>query len=152
MDALESVTEETRARRREAADAVEALVDEELDHLLAQYKRKRADQVIAAMYEGADRMKEAELRKARSQLAAADTEAEREAVLESLADALVGQLLAAPTQSLRDAAEHDDWETIHTALRLFDPRTDADDGAIPESVQQGMPPAVVEQLTGASDD
>jgi len=37
---------------------------------------------------------------------------------------LVGQLLAAPTRSLRDAAGEDDWETIRTALRLFDPEFD----------------------------
>jgi glutamyl-tRNA reductase len=147
LDALESVTDRTRDQRREAAEAVEAIIDEELDHLLTQYKRKRADQVIAAMYEGAERMKEAELRKARTQLEAAETEAEREEVLESLADALVGQLLAAPTESLRDAAEHDDWETIHTALRLFDPRVDVASEELPESMRQGMPPGAVEQFT-----
>ncbi|MFC6754180.1 hypothetical protein ACFQEU_12010, partial [Halorubrum tibetense] len=38
---------------------------------------------------------------------------------------LVGQLLAAPTRSLRDAAGEDDWETIRTALHLFDPEFDA---------------------------
>jgi len=148
LDALESVTDRTRDQRREAAEAVEAIIDEELDHLLTQYKRKRADQVIAAMYEGAERMKEAELRKARSQLEAADTPGERRAVLDSLADALVGQLLAAPTRSLRDAAEHDDWETIHTALQLFDPRVDVASDELPESMRQGMPPGVVERFTG----
>ncbi|MFB6171032.1 MAG: glutamyl-tRNA reductase [Haloarculaceae archaeon] len=146
LDALETVTEETRARRRAAVSAVEDLVDEELDRLLVQYKRKRADQVIATMYEGAERVKETEIRKATSQLAAADSPDEREAVLEALADALVGQLLAAPTQSLREAAENDDWETIHTALKLFDPQID---DAVTDDFSEavGVPPAVVEQLT-----
>lgn len=144
LDALKAVTEKTRAQRREAVASVEALVDEELNHLLTQYKRKRADQVVATMYEGAERVKEAELRKARSQLEAAANAEEREAVLDALADALVGQLLAAPTRSLREAAENDDWETIHTAIQLFDPRIEAiaDDPA-----DSAVPPAVVEQLT-----
>lgn len=145
LDALEAVTTETRAQRREAVATVEVLVDEELDHLLTQYKRKRADQVIATMYEGAERIKTAELRKASSQLAAAESPEEREAVLDALADALVGQLLAAPTKSLREAAENDDWETIHTAIQLFDPRIDA--VADDPSEGMGVPPAVVEQLT-----
>jgi glutamyl-tRNA reductase len=54
-----------------------------------------------------------------------------------MADAIVSQLLAAPTQSLRDAAEDDDWETINTALQLFDP----DFG--PETTAGG-PPAFAE--------
>jgi glutamyl-tRNA reductase len=33
----------------------------------------------------------------------------------------VGQLLAPPTKSLREAAAEDDWATIQTAMRLFDP-------------------------------
>lgn len=147
LDDLESVTAETHASRQEAAAAVEAIVDEELDRLLTQYKRRRADQVVAAMYEGAERVKEAELRTASSQLAAADTSSEREEVLESLADAIVGQLLAAPTSSLREAAEHDDWETIHTALKLFDPRLDVATEELPASMAEGIPPDVVDELT-----
>ena len=123
LDALESVTDETRAKRREAAEEVEAIVEEELGRLVAQYKRKRADDVIAAMYEGAEELKARELETAIARLEAAEgefSEAER-AIVESLADALVGQLLAPPTRSLRDAAENDDWATINTALQLFGP-------------------------------
>jgi len=123
LDALESVTEETRSRRRAAAEAVEAIVEEELDRLRTQYKRKRADDVIAAMYEGAEELKSRELDTAIARLEAAEGEfsAEEREVVESLADALVGQLLAPPTRSLRDAAQNDDWATINTALRLFGP-------------------------------
>jgi glutamyl-tRNA reductase len=76
-----------------------------------------------------------------------------------MADAIVSQLLAAPTRSLRDAAEDDDWSTIHTALELFDPDFGPEDapspaalaGASPEDVpaemRDRMPPAALEQLT-----
>ncbi|MFT4885209.1 MAG: glutamyl-tRNA reductase, partial [Natronomonas sp.] len=57
LDTLQSVTDRSREQRREAAEAVEAMIDDEFDHLISQYKRKRADQVIAAMYEGAERVK-----------------------------------------------------------------------------------------------
>ncbi len=158
LDALSSVTDATRRRRRAAAERVEAMVDEEFDHLLDQYKRKRADEVIAAMYEGAERVKARELRTAIAKLEAEGdgvTDHERE-VLESMADALVGQLLSPPTRSLREAAENDDWSTISTALQLFGPGLEPEpedlgstpDGpdAIPEEMRERMPAAVLEQL------
>ncbi|WP_254837998.1 glutamyl-tRNA reductase [Natronomonas marina] len=163
LDALESVTDETRRQRRRAAETVEAMIDEEFDRLLEQYKRKRADEVIAAMYEGAERIKGRELRTAISKLESEGdgvTDHERE-VLESMADALVGQLLSAPTRGLRDAAENDDWSTINTALQLFGPDleptpTDIStlpDGpdSLPEEMRQQMPPAVLEQLQTEED-
>ncbi|WP_136716094.1 glutamyl-tRNA reductase [Halorientalis salina] len=152
MDDLESVTAESRARREEAAEAVERIVDEEFEHLLTQYKRKRADQVIAAMYESAEQLKTRELATATEKL---DLDGEEREVIESMADALVGQLLAAPTQSLRDAAEEDDWTTINTALQLFDPDFGAETpefvssmnpDEIPDAMKDQMPTAVLEQL------
>ena len=157
LDTIETVTDETKLKRQAAAEAVESMIDDELKHLLSQYKRKRADQVIGAMYEGAERIKARELRTAIARLEGESddgvSEAERE-ILESMADALVGQLLSAPTQSLRDAAEKDDWSTIHTALRLFGPAFDPDPAtppttpdAIPEEMRERMPAGIIEQLT-----
>jgi glutamyl-tRNA reductase len=153
LEALEAHTAETRRQRQAAAREVEAMVDEALEHLLTQYKRKRADRVISAMYESAERIKAQEVETAVEKL---DLDAEGEAVVDAMADAIVSQLLAAPTSSLRDAAAEDDWTTIHTALQLFDPSdlaSDADAGAfpddadaIPEGVREDLPPAVLEQL------
>ncbi|WP_458185671.1 glutamyl-tRNA reductase [Haladaptatus sp. NG-WS-4] len=141
MAELESVTNETRARRRVAAESVEAMVDREFENLLEQYKRKRADEVIAAMYEGAERVKERELQTALSRLEARGLDDDQQAIVEAMADSLVSQLLAPPTKSLRDAAAEDDWTTINTALQLFDPEVDDE------------PPAfVAEQLESAADD
>jgi len=163
LDRLESVTEKTRQRRRQAAKRVEFIVDEEFDRLLVQYKRKRADQVISAMYESAERVKAQELAQTFAKL---ELDEDSEAVIESMADTIVSQLLAPPTNSLRDAAENDDWTTIHTALRLFNPNLDAEDvpeepgempiadlapdeipdGEIPDHVREQLPPAVLEQI------
>jgi glutamyl-tRNA reductase len=153
MDALESVTRETRERRQQAAAAVESMIDREFDRLLARYKRQRADEVIASMYENADQMKERELSRALSKLDTDGLTDDQRAVVESLADTLVSQLLAAPTKSLRDAAEADDWTTINTALRLFDPTFNVPDPIetanpeeVPPETQRALASAVREHL------
>jgi len=155
LDRLEAVTEKTRSRREAAAERVEGIVGEEFNRLLIQYKRERADEVISAMYEGAERIEAQELEETFGKLDLTD---EQEAAVEAMADSLVSQLLAAPTNSLRDAAEEDDWSTIHTALRLFDPDLESatpddlpfdpgmDVDEIPDDVREQMPPAVLEQL------
>lgn len=155
LDALEAVTERTREQRQRAAAHVEKLIDEEFERLLAGYKRKRADRVISAMYESAERVKAAEVERA---VREGDFDDEQRAAVEAMADSIVSQLLAAPTNSLRDAAEQDDWSTISTALQLFDPDFGPDateppafvEGMspeeIPEAMREEMPAAVLDQL------
>ncbi|MFW6321593.1 MAG: glutamyl-tRNA reductase [Halohasta sp.] len=127
IDALESVTESTHRQRAEAAREVEAMIDEEFDRLIALFKRKRADEAISTMYESAERVKNREVGTAFAKLDAHGelTDKQRE-VIESLADSLVSQLLSAPTKSLREAAAEDDWTTIQTAMRLFNPEFDGE--------------------------
>ncbi|MFB6352924.1 MAG: glutamyl-tRNA reductase [Halobacteriales archaeon] len=122
LDALEAVTEATHEERRAAAERVEAIVEEELELLLDQYKRRRADAVIRSMYQGAEQLKEREVETALARLSGeADLTDDQREVVEGLADALVAKLLAVPTQSLREAAAEDDWETVASAIQLFDP-------------------------------
>jgi len=156
LDDLEAVTDRTRERRREAAEEVEAIIDREFEHLLERYKRKRADEVVAAMYEGAEAVKSAELDRALHQLEAeGDLSAGQREAVEAMADALVNKLLAAPTRSLRDAAAEDDWTTIHTALRLFDPSFEGgppaflDDGTAGDVAADGV---AAEEGLGADDE
>jgi glutamyl-tRNA reductase len=140
IDTLEAVTDETRAQRQAAAEAVERMIDEEFERLLEAFKRRRADEAISAMYESADRMKAREVDRALSKLSSqGDLTDEQRETVEALADSLVGQLLAAPTKSLREAAAEDDWTTIQTAMHLFDPEFEgappAPDGS--ESPREG---------------
>jgi glutamyl-tRNA reductase len=153
LGTVEAVIDDTRDRRRAAATAVEAMVESEFERLLEQYKRKRADDVIATMYESAERTKARELNTAFSKLD--DLDDDQREVISAMADSLVGQLLAAPTKSLRDAAAEDDWTTINTALQLFDPEfgsrppeslDSARPGDLPEELRRSMPTAVLEQL------
>jgi len=158
MSALESVTGETERRRRAAAESVEAMIDREFEHLLEGYKRKRADEVIATMYESAERIKEREISQAVSKLEAdGDLNADQREVVDAMADSLVSQLLAPPTKSLRDAAAEDDWATINTALRLFNPEFGDDEGPtdhageLPDEAAPGMPDHVRERIAGDDD-
>ncbi|WP_435062507.1 glutamyl-tRNA reductase [Halobaculum sp. EA56] len=152
IDDLEAVTGETRERREEAAAAVEEMIDAEFDRLLDEFKRKRADDAVSAMYESAERTKRRELREAMAKLESQGdlTDEQRETVA-ALADALVGQLLAAPTKSLREAAVEDDWETIHTAMQLFDPEFDGappvPDAADAPDGDAEVPAHVLERMT-----
>lgn len=122
LDDLESVVETTADARTAAAREAEAIIDTERERVHARLKRRQADNAIAAMYEQAERIKDRELAEARAKLAGHhDLDEDERVILEGFADALVGSLMAAPTKSLREAAEEDDWETIQTALNLFDP-------------------------------
>lgn len=141
LDTLESITEQTRNQRREAATKAEGIIDRELNHLLERYKRKRADEVIAAMYEGANMIKQREVSRAISALSTdEELSPDQQAAIEDMADALVNKLLAAPTRSLREAAAEDDWATIHTALELFDPGFEGDGFDMPDTVEEELPP------------
>jgi glutamyl-tRNA reductase len=132
IDALESVTAETHDRRQEAAARVEAMIDAEFEHLMERFKRNRADEAISAMYESAERTKREELETAFRKLEAqGELTADQRETVAAMADALVNQLLSAPTKSLREAAAEDDWTTIHTAMQLFDPEFGGDPPELP---------------------
>ncbi|WP_408960106.1 glutamyl-tRNA reductase [Natrinema sp. 74] len=150
LDDLESITAETREQRADAAREVEAMIETEFDLLTEQYKRARADEAIAAMYESAERIKEREVETAVSRLGGDDISDEQREVIEAMADSLINQLLAPPTKSLREAAAEDDWSTIHTALQLFDPEFGADDGPLTPPSMAVTPNG--ERGIGATDD
>lgn len=139
LDRLRRITERTHTRRRGAAEAVEALIDEELTVLQRAFKRARAEAVIGSMRAGADRIKSAELERAKLRLEA--SEASAEVVLEDLADALTNAIMAPPTEALRDAAEDDDWTTIASAIQIFDQDID----------REMLPPPLAEAATSDQD-
>ncbi len=53
LDRLEMITDKTRRTRREAADRVAGIVDEELDRLTAQLRRRHAENAVAELHERA---------------------------------------------------------------------------------------------------
>lgn len=124
LDDLRSITDATHEDRKESAQAVEAIVESEYELLLEQYKRQRVDDVISGIYRGAEQIKADELQRALNRLE--DIDAHDREILESLVDSLVSRILAVPTESLRDAAGEDDWETIMAAIDLFGPADESE--------------------------
>ncbi len=153
LDDLESITAQTRSKRADAAREVESMIDYEFALLCDQYKRARADEVIATMYESAEQIKERELEMALSQLGGeGEISDDQRDVLEAMADSLVNQLLAPPTKSLREAASEDDWSTINTALQLFDPGFGDDSPTPPATIAAYATDKRSEAPIGATDD
>jgi glutamyl-tRNA reductase len=116
LDHLESVTEKTTQMRTESINDVENIIDEEVKNFHQQQQRQRADDVISSLHQDASQIKDEELDVATSKL---DLDEEGQAVVESMADTMLSRLLAEPTDSIRDAAENDDWETIEATKQLF---------------------------------
>jgi glutamyl-tRNA reductase len=79
---------------------------------------QHAEDVVAAMHEDGERIRRREVDEALDKLDARDSlgDAQRD-VIERMAGAIVDQLLATPTTSVR---ESDDRSTLDTAVRLFD--------------------------------
>lgn len=114
-----------RDGRETAADRSEARVADATAELLAQYREQRVEGVIAAMYRGANDVKRRQLSTALSKLGRdGGLTSEQRGAVETLTDSLVAHLLAPPTLSLREAAAADDWETVETAIELFEPQFD----------------------------
>lgn len=72
---------------------------------------------------------------------------DQQEIIESLADAVVSKLLAAPTKSLKEAAVYDDWAAIYTTLRLFDPNPDS---GSPESDWAMIPNEILDQASNST--
>lgn len=103
--------------RQEVVPAVEALVDEAIDRLVAAERESRAEDTLRRLHRKAAQIREGEVERARTRLKSSE---EVEVVLSEFANALTGQLLADPTEALRGAARNGDTETITAAERLFE--------------------------------
>jgi len=127
LGALESVVDEAKQHRQSAAQDVETIVQCEFERLEEQYRRERADDVIATMYERAEEIKSHQVSKALDRIESrGDNSETRRRIIDSLADALVSSLLADPTHELRAAAEEGNWTMLENASRLFVPGTETE--------------------------
>lgn len=123
LDRLEQVRQRTRRHRSQSIEAVEAIIDRELEQLESQLRRLRADDVIATIHKRGTEVRQQEVDRALAQL---DVDKDDAAVLEAMTESIVSQLLAPATERLRDAAEAGDEETLETALDLFGAVTDTE--------------------------
>ena len=120
IDNLRVVSEKTLKMRSVEAKKVMVIINEELILLGKQYKRNRADDIIAALYRNVYDIREEEKQKAVNKFRVRHTIGDfEEKVLENLTHAIANQILAEPTKILRNAAESDDDELLEAVARIF---------------------------------
>lgn len=106
----------------DAVEVIETVDDSTSDRPVESNHPGRVENAIIAISGDAERLKRHEVEEAISKFEAYGdpTDGQRETVV-AMAEAIVGQLLAVPTATLREA---DERETVDAALRLFDSRSE----------------------------
>ena len=120
IDNLRVISERTLKMRKEEAKKAEAIIQEEIKLLNLQYKRQRADRLIADLYREVYDIRIRERQKAVNRLSAYHTIGEIETeVLDDLTHSIVNKILAEPTKVLRQAAELGNEEFLDVVSRIF---------------------------------
>ncbi len=120
IDSLRTINAENIRIRMEEAKKAEIIIAEELENLETQYKRQKADVIIAKLYSEMYNVREREKERAINRLCAYHTIGDREiSVLEDLTHSMVNKILAEPTKVLREAAENDDDELLDSICKIF---------------------------------
>lgn len=120
IDNLRVISEKTLKMRNLEAKKVIQIIDEEIDLLKKQYKRQKADDIIAALYRNVYDIREEEKQKAVNKFRVKHTIGDfEETILENLTHTIANQILAEPTKVLRNAAESDDDELLEAVARVF---------------------------------
>ncbi len=96
-----------------------AIINQELDLLEWQYKKDRANDLIASLYQNAEELRARELEKAHNRLRCEADLNNYEQILEDLTGSIVNKLLFELTASLREAAANDDYDLMSSAHKLF---------------------------------
>ncbi|KAF1708783.1 glutamyl-tRNA reductase [Pseudoxanthomonas kalamensis DSM 18571] len=116
VDDLERAVEDNRNRRREAAEAAEAIIDLQVARYIETVQASGRQAPLLRLRAHGDAAREDVLAKARQQLANGRDPAE---VMDFLAHTLTNRLLHPPTAALREAAHSGDAELVRAAERMF---------------------------------
>ncbi len=120
IDSLKNISNENIMQRMEQANRVENIIAEEMQLLLAKYKRKQAEDLLAKLYSQAQEIKDLEVRRAMNKLSARHTLGEIEQkVLQDMSHSIVNKLFSEPTKALKRAAEEGDTEVLKAVSDLF---------------------------------
>ncbi|PPA79712.1 MAG: Glutamyl-tRNA reductase [ANME-2 cluster archaeon HR1] len=121
IDSLKSISEKNLRKRRDEIPRVKKIIEEEMELLNKQYKRQKADKVIAGLYNIIEEIRTTQRDVAINKLSAYHNlgEIERE-VLNDLTHSVANKILAEPTKKLRNAAEHDNELFLNTVAELFE--------------------------------
>ena len=120
IDSLKNISNENIMQRMQEAKRVEEIIAEEMGLLLAKYKRKQAEDLLARLYSQAQEIKDQEVRRAMNKLSARHTLGEIEQkVLQDMSHSIVNKLFSEPTKALKRAAEEEDTAVLKAACDLF---------------------------------
>jgi glutamyl-tRNA reductase len=121
IDDIGQIVDSAMTTRTEAAVEAEAIVDQEIESLRRDLKKREAEAMLSAIYEQAEQLRQSEVERAVNRLDQNGGLSEDEqAVLEDLGSALVNKLLSTPTQSIKEAAVSEDYETLRTVADVFE--------------------------------
>ncbi|MFQ3293776.1 MAG: glutamyl-tRNA reductase [Halobacteriales archaeon] len=115
---VESVVDDSKHLRRTAIDRAESIIASELDHLENLLKQRRAERMLSAIYRQAESIRQEEAERALRSLDSSDEAVEE--VLETCTQSIVNRLLATPTQSIKEAAVAENYETLETVADVFE--------------------------------
>ena len=116
IDDLQQVIEENLKSRREAAAQAEDIIEVQTGHFMAWLKSLDAVPAILAYREHASTIGDAELAKARRQLASGE---DPHQVMESLTRNIINKLAHDPSVNLRQAIEQGQTSLLETVRTLF---------------------------------
>ncbi|MGA7076609.1 MAG: glutamyl-tRNA reductase, partial [Halobacteriota archaeon] len=119
IDDLRKITEHNLKKRRSEIGKVVAIINQELNLLEEQYKKDRANELIASLYQNAEELRARELEKAHNRLRSEGGLSKHEQILDDLTASIVNKLLFELTASLREAAANDDDDLMRSAQKLF---------------------------------
>jgi len=119
IDDLRKITEGNLKKRRSEIGKVVAIINQELNLLEEQYKKARANVLIADLYQSAEELRIRELEKARKRMQKEEDLGNYRQILDDLTASIVNKLLFELTASLREAAANDDDDLMRSAHRLF---------------------------------
>lgn len=117
IDDLQGVVQSNMESRVEAAKEAEQIIDLQVNQFMAWIKSLNAVPTIRALRNNADALRDAELARARRQLARGDNP---DKVLAELARALTNKFTHAPMSALQTADHEGNAPLIDAARRLFD--------------------------------
>ncbi len=120
IDGLKEISDKNLQKRMQEVGRVKKIIEEEYELLQLQYKRQRADKIIAALYSQIQDLRIRERERAVNRLSAKHTlgDFERQ-VLDDLTHAITNKVLAEPTKTLRNAAAEEDLDFLETTAALF---------------------------------
>jgi glutamyl-tRNA reductase len=98
---------------------VVAIINQELNLLEEQYKKARANELIAGLYQSAEELRIRELEKAHKRMQKEEDLGNYRQILDDLTASIVNKLLFELTASLREAAANDDNDLMRSAHKLF---------------------------------